>query len=421
MDVRQSAPSDLRGRYRKLAVFDVDGVLFRNIFLMRIAWHTGIRNYFRTLYLGFRYFTNSISFDSLMKQCLRLIGDVESGKARAVAARIRRSRNIAETFTVLHREGYYISLMSAGIPDFILKDLCDEFGADHYTGLNVEIRDGRMRTSSVSIRPKLETVKILLERLSLDWKDVVTIADDPNNIDIIMRSSLGIGFNPSKAIRRYADIVIDGYNMLELLPFTVPEERLPREMRKSSHSARRELYRKTIHFLGVPLPFLAYMNEKVIFLALMGVIFLYSLSEILRYFGFHFPFLSHVTKQAKRLSEIRGFIVGPISLTVGILLTILFFMPGAYIPAVLIVCISDSISGLVGRRFGRHALGLFNRTLEGSAAFYISAVLILLFFMPLQAAVVAAFIPTCLELVSPYDLDNALIPLGTAAALSLLL
>jgi dolichol kinase/phosphoserine phosphatase len=387
---------------------------------MRIAWATGFRNYLKILYLGFRYFINSISFDSLMKQCLRLMGQVKSSKARAVAARMKRSRNIAETFAVLHREGYYISLMSAGIPNFILEDLCEEFGADHFAGLDAVVENGRMSARHITFSPKTETVKALLKALGLDWSDVVAIADDPNNMDIILKSSLGIGFNPSRTIRRYADIVIDGYNLFEILPFMVPEERLPRDLHESTHSTRREMYRKFIHFLGVPLPFLAYLNEKLIFFVLLGVIFVYSLSEFLRYMGFHFPFFSHITKKAKRLSEIRGFIMGPVSLTVGILLTIAFFEPVAYLPAVLVVCISDSLSGLVGKKFGRHPLHIYRRTLEGTAAFYLSAACILVFFLPLPLVPVAALIPTALELISPYDLDNLLIPLGTAAALHLI-
>ncbi|MFW6181950.1 MAG: diacylglycerol/polyprenol kinase family protein, partial [Spirochaetota bacterium] len=185
----------------------------------------------------------------------------------------------------------------------------------------------------------------------------------------------------------------------------------------SLHSMKREVYRKLIHFMGVPLPFLAALNRDLIFFLLLGVIMVYSLSEGLRYMGFHFPVVSHVTRRARRLSEFRGFIMGPVSLTVGILASVILFPPRVYLPAVLIVCISDSLSGLVGRRFGAHVLPCWKRTLEGSAAFYLSAMAILLFFLPVGQALLLGLVPTVIELLSPHDLDNLFIPLGTALVL----
>lgn len=406
-------------RYTGLVVFDVDGVLYRKVFLLQLARRTGLKNYLRTLFLGLQYYRGAIRFEALVKRVLRMVRGVEAYRAREIAARIRRSRNIEQTFRLLHQEGYYISLMSAGIPDFILRDLCMELGADHYAGLNVGEVDGRLTVRNVTLQPKQDQVRSLLRELGLDWNQVVAVADDPNNVDLIRKSRLGIGFNPSMAIRRYADVVVDGYNLLELVPFIVPEDRLPPHVTSSIHSMKREVYRKFIHFLGVPLPFLAAVNQDLIFFLLLGVILVYSFSEGLRYVGFHLPVVSHVTRRARRLSEFKGFIMGPVSLTVGILASVTLFGPNAYIPAVLIVCISDSLSGLVGQRFGTRVLPCWQRTLEGSAAFYLSALAILLFFLPLGQALLLGLVPTVIELLSPHDLDNLFIPVGTALVLTL--
>lgn len=401
-------------------MFDVDGVLFRKVFLIQVARRTGMKNYFKTLFLGFQYYTGSIRFEALVKRGLRMVRGMEAARARVIAGRIRRSKNIEQTFHLLHREGYFVSIMSAGIPNFILSELCAELGADHWAGLEVPVREGRMATDRIVIRSKREQVRELLKELSLEWEQVVSVADDPNNVDLIRKSRVGIGFNPSLVIRRYADVVVDGYDLLELMPFIVPESRLPRHITKSIYSMKRELYRKFIHFLGVPLPFLAALNRDLIFTLLMAAIFIYSFSEGLRYVGFHFPLVSHVTRKARRLSEFRGFIMGPVSLTVGILVTVMLFGPRVYIPAVLIVCISDSLSGLLGKTFGRHSLHFYRRTAEGSTAFFLSAAAILLFFLPPGPALLVGFLSTAIELISPYDLDNLFIPVGTAILLRFL-
>lgn len=393
----------------------MDGVLFRNIFLIRVARATSFRKYLRILFLGWRYYTNGISFSALLEEGLKLIRNYNATKALDIANRIRRSDHIVRALTLLHDQGYFISLMSSGIPNYVLKHLKREIGADHYAGLDVHIRDGRISIDSVNVRPKEEIVEELLGRLGLSWHDVISVVDDPNNLTLMRKSRLGIGFNPSRIIRRHADVVVDGYNMLEVLPHIIPENRLPDKISLSKQLLSRELYRKLIHFLGVPLPFLAYFNRGIVVVLLSAVIFIYALSEMFRTIGFHFPFFSHITKRSERITETRGFIIGPVSLTAGILLTLFLFPERIYIPAILVVCISDSFSGLVGKKYGRLALPFYGRTFEGSAAFFFSSLAILIFFCPLVHAVLIALAATVIELITPHFLDNLLIPVGTSA------
>lgn len=403
--------------YRGLVVFDVDGVLFRNIFLMRIARFTGFKNYMKTLLLGWRYYMNSISFESLLMGVLGLIKNFDALKAQDIAKKMKKSTNIEKTVEILHQHNYFVSIMSSGIPEFILKDLCEEINADHYSGLKVEIEGGLIKTEGIHIRPKDEIVNELLQELGFTWDNVISIVDDPNNLLLIKKSNPGIGFNPSRIIRKNADVVIDGYNFLELIPYIIPEEGLPPQLKKSTHSLRREFYRKMIHFMGVPIPFLANLNKSLIQSLLLGVIIIYTVSESLRYIGFQFPIISGITKKAQRYTETRGLIIGPISLTIGILLPLFFFPPSIYIPSILIVCISDALSGLIGKRFGRITLPFHNRTVEGSLVFYASSFFILLFFLPLRPALLVAIIPTIVELVCPYNLDNLILPSITALLL----
>jgi phosphoserine phosphatase/dolichol kinase len=401
-------------RYRGLVVFDVDGVLFRSIFLIRIARTAGLRKYLKMVILGCRYYTNSITFEQLLRDSLGLLRGYSANRALEVARRIKLSENLTQTIEVLRKQGYYISLMSSGIPNFVLSQLAERIGAHHVSGLDVEVRDGTIDISNLSIHPKEETAEELLNTLGLTWNDVVSVVDDPNNMVLMRRSRVGIGFNPSRIIRRHADVVVDGYDMLEVLPHIVPEDRLSEKFSLRKQLLSRELYRKSIHFLGVPLPFVAYFHRGAVIILLSAVIVIYALSEIFRTIGFHFPFVSHITKRSERITETRSFIVGPVSLTAGILLTLLFFPSRIYIPAVLIVCISDSLSSLVGRWIGRVVLPFYERTLEGTATFYISSLIILLFFMPAPQAAVTALVPTFIELITPHYLDNLLIPVITA-------
>ena len=78
-----------------------------------------------------------------------------------------------------------------------------------------------------------------------------------------------------------------------------------------------------------------------------------------------------------------------------------------------------TLSALVGKRFGKtRILGMRNRTLEGSAAFFVSSLAILLLTCPPAPAVTAAVLGTLIELFAQYNLDNLLVPVGLALFLS---
>jgi len=95
--------------------------------------------------------------------------------------------------------------------------------------------------------------------------------------------------------------------------------------------------------------------------------------------------------------------------------TSLFFDFKVYLPAILIVSVSDSLSALVGKKFGKiYIFKLKNRTVQGSTVFFLSSLGILLFTVPVQIAFPAAVIVTLFELIPIYNLDNFIIPLGTA-------
>jgi phytol kinase len=406
--------------YRGIVIFDVDGVIFRDIFLKKIVQSRGLISYLRILLLGMRYYREKISIDTLLKEGYRLAGSFSIGEAQSVAREIKRTTNISQTIDILKGNGYFVSLISAGIPNFILKSLSKDLGADHYSGLDIYEREGIVVPKSLKIVSKVEIVETLMEKLGIGWDRVVSVGDDPGNIALLQKSMIGIGFNPVKAVRENADVVIEGNNFLEILPYILPKEELPPSLSISRFNWRREIFRKGIHLTGSIIPFLAKLNREVTVIALIAVIALYLISELLRTFGLTLSFLSSITRKAQRHSEKSGIIMGPVLLGLGIAATISLFAYDIYLPAVLVVAISDSLSALVGRRFGKiHVFGLHNRTVEGSCAFFFSALLILFIFYPLPVALLATLVATIMELVPVFNIDNLLIPLGTALFLFL--
>ncbi len=92
------------------------------------------------------------------------------------------------------------------------------------------------------------------------------------------------------------------------------------------------------------------------------------------------------------------------------------------ISAIAILVISDTTSALIGRRFGRHRF--LAKSLEGSCAFFVSAVLVIFLtpkidnlFMEYIIGIIAAAIGTVVEALPIKIDDNLSIPLAVGFSL----
>ncbi|HEB29951.1 MAG TPA: hypothetical protein ENI15_03630 [Spirochaetes bacterium] len=394
----------------KVMVFDVDGVIYKNIFLIKLIRARGLKNFLKILVLGIKYYTNRITLNTLLIEGYKLAENFSVNEMQNIAKKMKRVKKIKETVHILRGEGFYVALISAGIPNFILETLADEIGADSYTGLDLDIENASVKTRDIQIVSKVRIVEDLLTKLNLTWNDTISIGDDPNNVELLKMSQTGIGFNPSEIVRENSDIVIESNDLSEILSFIIPPEHLPSKLKKGRYFWKRELFRKGVHTMGCVFPFIAVTNRMLATYILTGAIAIYVLSELFRYRGLYLPLFSIITKKARRYTEKEGIIIGPILLALGILISFRFFDFDVYLPAILIVSISDSLSSLLGLRFGKTRIfKLKTRTVVGSGAFFISSLVILLLTVPVQIALPAAVIATLLELIPMYNLDNLVI------------
>jgi dolichol kinase len=79
-----------------------------------------------------------------------------------------------------------------------------------------------------------------------------------------------------------------------------------------------------------------------------------------------------------------------------------------FLPFMLVLSVSDALSAVVGKLWGR--IKILNLTLEGSLSFFLSSFLILSAFFAKQMSAIGATVLTMVEYI-PYD-DNITIPLA---------
>jgi len=144
-------------------------------------------------------------------------------------------------------------------------------------------------------------------------------------------------------------------------------------------------------------------------------------SEWVRLNGIRFPVLGIITRLCVRSNEVRQFTLAPLTLVVGVILSLLFFSELIAYVVIVIFAFADRYATIIGKFYGRVRIP-YNRqkSVEGSVAFFVTAFICAIFLLPLKTALIASFVSCIIETI-PFKFDNISIPLGTGIILGLII
>lgn len=148
----------------------------------------------------------------------------------------------------------------------------------------------------------------------------------------------------------------------------------------------------------------------------------YIVAETLRIRGIYVPVISRVTAIAARKRDQGKFVLGPVTLSIGILLALFLFQPQASCLGIMALAFGDGIASLAGKLFGRREIPWTGgKTFEGSVACFIAVFLSsFLILRDLPSAFALALFAAVIELLPLGDFDNIVIPVCIAGGALLL-
>lgn len=174
-----------------------------------------------------------------------------------------------------------------------------------------------------------------------------------------------------------------------------------------------EIVRKSIHILVGIVPTLAAVNPQVTSTLLGFGILFYTYCELLRLRGYEVALVSRVTALAARRWDAGRFVLGPVTLGMGALFSLLVFPEPAASIAIYALAFGDGLSSLMGRLFGTVRIPYTGgKSLEGSLTCFL-AVWVSAYGRtgdPAGALAVAGA-ATVAEALPTRDLDNLILPL----------
>lgn len=184
----------------------------------------------------------------------------------------------------------------------------------------------------------------------------------------------------------------------------------------------KESFRKSIHICAAFVPFLADWNFRWTITSLSAVICFYIYCEYRRLSGNAMPVVSKITAYAARKRDEGRFVLGPVTMALGVLFTLILFPPEAARIGIFALAFGDGIASLAGKLFGRVRLPFSKgKTLEGSSACFIAVYLSSLAVTndPIRSFLIA-FVAMAIEVLPIRDYDNLLIPVCISAFACLL-
>ncbi len=169
---------------------------------------------------------------------------------------------------------------------------------------------------------------------------------------------------------------------------------------------KKELFRKAIHLSSLWIPAAIYFMPKIVLIPILLIILVGNI--ILEYGNFKkypwarksFGVLFFRTLRNKETSREHFQFTGAIYVLTSALLCLCFFGKEVAAIALTVMLISDSAAALVGRSIGKIKI-YKNKTLEGTLAFFLTAVIINLLFFPIYPfggeSVIACLVATLAE------------------------
>ncbi len=181
---------------------------------------------------------------------------------------------------------------------------------------------------------------------------------------------------------------------------------------KDSRIILKELFRKSIHLCSSIVPWFFAMYYWYTVYGLLIIVSLYYFCELARLEGHPVPVVSLITETASRQRDECKFVLGPVTLVLGIVFAALVLPLSCAKIGIFALAFGDGLASLAGKLFGRikipHTGG---KTLEGSLTCF-TAVFISTFIvtrLPVVSLIIA-LVAMLIEVLPLGDWDNMIIP-----------
>lgn len=217
-------PSGATLRHYGLAVFDMDSTLITIECIDELADFAGKKK--EVSEITEQAMSGQLDYrQSLLKRVEVLRGMDTRVLAQVYAERLKLSEGADRLMATLHQNGLRTALLSGGFTYFTER-IKIEMGLDFATSNQLEIESGcltgRVVGEIIDADAKARHLVRLSQEFGLQTAQVIAIGDGANDLQMMSKAGLSVGFHAKPSVRAKANIVINDGGLDSLLNFLPP-------------------------------------------------------------------------------------------------------------------------------------------------------------------------------------------------------
>jgi len=208
-----------------IIAFDLDGVLYDGpSAAFHLAQQVGLGQKYKELFM--RMAKENLSFDNSVTLGAKIWKGVPfSGEYRQRVTNLPLMEGTEETIRALKSAGYKVGCISSGVSQFFMEPLAERLNLDFAHSNILGVSNGKHSGTieyAMGGPQKAETALRILQDRNLSTKNLASIGDGTNDIDLFGVSAFSIAFNPeNSAVSEAATVTIRSKNLDSILEYFI--------------------------------------------------------------------------------------------------------------------------------------------------------------------------------------------------------
>jgi len=207
-----------KSKTKKLIAFDMDGTILEAEAIDEIAKRAGVQE--KVAELTRKAMNGEIDYDYALRERVKLLKGLPVEVVEEVAERLPLSRGAEEVVKTLKSAGFITVLITGGF-DIVAKKVAERLGFDYWFANRLGVKDGKL-SGEVEVlvsggESKLEILKKVAEAHNIDLEECVAVGDGANDLVVLEKVGLGIGFKPKPIVEERVRAVVDVGDMRTIL------------------------------------------------------------------------------------------------------------------------------------------------------------------------------------------------------------
>lgn len=203
---------------RGLCILDVDGTLIEEEVIDLLGKEAGCEK--EVAQLTAQAMRGELDFESSLKKRVSLLKGISTDVFDKIYSDLHLSKNASQFIKILQENQIEVSLVSGGFT-IIVEKLAKEFGIPLFVANQLEISDGHLTgniSGSVITREvKEETLVSWANRLEVPLECTIAIGDGANDLKMLKRAGIGIGFCAKEIVKKEIPLQIDERDLTKVL------------------------------------------------------------------------------------------------------------------------------------------------------------------------------------------------------------